>query len=248
MTESQPQIKSLRLDQLRLDGGTQPRIMINEKVVDEYAELCRDGHEFPPVTVFFDGATHWMSDGFHRYHASKRSGKEEIAAEIHIGTQRDAILHSVGANATHGLRRTNADKRKAVLTLLKDEEWLQWTDSEIARKCNVNQATVTRHRFSLMQCISEKIDKKPRPRKYKTKHGTVAEMNVGKIGRRRPKGSNLNPVHKPKRALAQTTFNMPHDPEHGATAIVSAMGEEYAQQLIVCLTRYLNDIQEKVNV
>jgi hypothetical protein len=35
---------------------------------------------------------------------------------------RDAILYAVGANASHGLKRTNRDKRNAVL-LLKDLEW-----------------------------------------------------------------------------------------------------------------------------
>ena len=38
------------------------------------------------------------------------------------GTQRDAILWSISANATHGLRRTNEDKRRAVTRLLQDPE------------------------------------------------------------------------------------------------------------------------------
>ena len=37
------------------------------------------------------------------------------------GGLRDAILFSVGANAAHGLRRTNADKRRTVLLLWEDE-------------------------------------------------------------------------------------------------------------------------------
>ena len=61
MSETKPQQKTLRLDEIRLDGGTQPRIMINEKVVDEYAELYRDGQELPPVTIFFDGTTYWLA-------------------------------------------------------------------------------------------------------------------------------------------------------------------------------------------
>jgi len=55
--------------------------------------------------------------------------KVELEINIINGTQRDAILHSVGANATHGLRRSNQDKRKAVVTLLEDNEWCQWSDA-----------------------------------------------------------------------------------------------------------------------
>ncbi len=46
-------------------------------------------------------------------------------------------------------RRTNADKRKAVETLLNDKEWSQWSDNEIARKCEVHQTTVSKYRKEL---------------------------------------------------------------------------------------------------
>ena len=175
-------------------------------------------------------------DGFHRFHAIKKAGKEEITVEVHIGTQRDAILYSVGANAMHGLRRTNADKRKAVLTLLKDEEWSQWSDHEIARQSGVNKSTVSRARESILaQSASIGTASQRSFVHYKT--GKPTKMQTGQIGRR---CSKRNAARAPKRALAQTSFDMPHDPDHGASAIVSAMGEEYAQQLIVSLTNYLN--------
>ena len=62
------------------------------------------------------------------------------------GGLRDAILHSAGANAVHGLRRTNADKRRAMLMLLEDEEWSKWSDREIGRRCAVDHKTVARLR------------------------------------------------------------------------------------------------------
>jgi hypothetical protein len=34
-----------------------------------------------------------------------------------------AVSYAVGANASHGLKRTNRCKRNAVMTLLKDPEW-----------------------------------------------------------------------------------------------------------------------------
>jgi hypothetical protein len=57
-------------------------------------------------------------------------------------------LHSLSINSTHGLPRTNADKRRAVSLLLADEEWSQWSDREIARQCQAGHALVSRMRRS----------------------------------------------------------------------------------------------------
>ena len=132
----------LTIKQIRRDGGTQPRAGLNEDKVQEYVEAKQDGAQFPPATVFYDGENYWLSDGFHRTEADLRLGRETIMVDLVRGTQRDAILHSVGANATHGLPRSREDKRRAVLTLLEDEEWGSWSDREIARRCNVSNRFV----------------------------------------------------------------------------------------------------------
>ena len=241
MTTDDP--KTLRLDEIRIDGGTQPRVAIDERVVAEYAELYGNGVNLPPVTVFFDGATYWLADGFHRYWANKRIDCEHVFADVRQGTQRDAILHSVGANAAHGLRRTNADKRKAVLTLLEDDEWSAWSDREVAKRCGVGNEMVSRTRRSL--CDSHSENPAPRPRTYKTKHGTVARMKTGNINRHRNRGPDSpNPIRQPRPALAQTNLNLPHDPAYGARAIVAAMGVEYAHQLIDSISSYLQQKKE----
>lgn len=123
---------------IRIDGGTQPRQSINEQVVSEYAEALQAGEKLPPVVVFHDGTDHWLADGFHRYHAHRKAKRKDIAADVREGTRRDAVLFSVGANAAHGLRRTNDDKRRAVLTLLEDAEWSKWSDRQIAEACGVS--------------------------------------------------------------------------------------------------------------
>lgn len=129
-------------DQLRIDGGTQARVAIHEATVAEYADAIGSGAEFPPVIVFFDGTDYWLADGFHRYHGHRRAGAPVIAAEIRNGTQREAVLHSLGSNSTHGLPRNNADKRKAVETLLADPEWREWSDRKIAEACAVGHPFV----------------------------------------------------------------------------------------------------------
>jgi len=46
---------------------------------------------------------------------------------------RNAVLHAIGANAIHRLRRSNADKRKAVEMMLADDEWSVLPNTEIPR-------------------------------------------------------------------------------------------------------------------
>jgi hypothetical protein len=133
--------EQIELSKIRRDGGTQSRVKLDMETVKEYMSAMSEGAKFPPITVFYDGQDYWLADGFHRLEAIKvRSWVENpnIEAEVLQGTQRDAMLYSVGANSTHGLRRSNADKRQAVETLLRDEEWAQWSDREIAKRCGVS--------------------------------------------------------------------------------------------------------------
>jgi hypothetical protein len=128
--------------------------------------------------VFFDGAEYWLADGFHRIIAAETLGLVEIAADVRPGGRRDAILYAVGANAAHGLKRTNRDKRNAVMVLLKDPEWDQWSDREIARRCAVSDRFVNGVRAVLTPNIRSE------PRTYTTKHGTTSTMTVSNIGAR----------------------------------------------------------------
>ena len=170
---------ALGLDVIRIDGGTQPRADISQETVREYAEYMQAGTVLPPVDVFFDGAAYWLADGFHRYWAARKIDRAAVTATVHLGTVRDAVLFSVSANVGHGLQRTNADKRKSTLTLLRDEEWAKWSDREIAGQCCVSKDLVGDVRRSLSVGDREKS-----PVIFTTKHGTDATMKVGKIGRR----------------------------------------------------------------
>jgi hypothetical protein len=135
-------IKTLNTLAIRIDGGTQARAEINLEVVAEYAAALTDGVVFPPVEVTFDGAEYWLEDGFHRVHAHVQAARASIAAIVRTGTTRDAILRSLSANLSHGLRRSNADKRKAINTLLADAEWGQWSNRDIAKTCGVSHSLV----------------------------------------------------------------------------------------------------------
>lgn len=166
----------LAIDHIRTDGGTQSRAQINWLTVTDYAADIAEGAAFPPVVVYFDGADYWLADGFHRLEAHKRLGLVEIDADVKQGTRRDAILHSVKANAIHGLRRTNEDKRRAVTLLLEDEEWREWNNYKIARQCGVDEKTVRNIRESI---YGKSVDSK-RKAERNGKVYTIDTTNIGK--------------------------------------------------------------------
>ena len=167
----------LNLDQITIDPAIQARAAMNLGVVAEYAAAMENGDVFPPIIAFREGCTYLLADGFHRVEAARQAELETIEADIRDGGYREAFLYAVGANATHGLRRTNADKRRAVIRLLEDDQWSRWSDREIARRCAVSNEFVSRLRRSLSSVDSD------RARTYTTRHGTVATMNTANIGR-----------------------------------------------------------------
>lgn len=156
--------KTLALDLIRIDGGTQMRAAIDQDTVAEYAAAWKAKAEFPPLVVFFDGTEYWLADGFHRYHGARAAKRASVEVTLHTGTQRDAQLFAAGANG--GLRRSNADKRKAVESLLADAEWGKRSSSWIAQHCRVSDTLV------------DSMRKKQHPEKD-------VEPRVGKDGKER---------------------------------------------------------------
>src|SRR5262249_654139 len=135
------QAQSIPLSWIK-DSGAQMRVEMRDETVNDYANEMLNGVVFPPIIVFHAGDDYWLGDGFHRVQAARKIDRETIVAEIRKGSARDAILHGVGSNASHGLRRTQADKRRAVERLLKDPEWGRWSDRKIAEIAKVDHKTV----------------------------------------------------------------------------------------------------------
>lgn len=214
-------VELLNFAQIRADGATQMRAGLNAETVNEYADIfyttMTDWWPFPPLTVFDDGETYWLADGFHRFEAFQRhhhiknnhEAVRPVPVLVHKGTRRDAILYAAGANADHGLRRTNADKRKAVEVVLKDEEWRQWSDTEIARRCKVDPKTVA----SVRQKLDSTMEIHSEMRR-KTADGRT--MNVENIGRKAEPETRL-PVWELERRI-DTFANQEANPHDGRSS------------------------------
>lgn len=194
-------------DRINISGGTQARVKLDEGTVSEYAEAIQAGEEFPPVTIFHDGKQHFLADGFHRFHAYVKAGyPNKIPADIRTGTRRDAILHAVGANATHGLKRTNEDKHEAVLTMLDDDEWKVWSDRAIADACKVSPTYVGKVRKEMTPSDDDG------KRTYTNKSGGQSTMDTSKIGKTKAEKTGEAET-KPEVREVTITEEIPAQPE-----------------------------------
>lgn len=137
---------NLKLTDITLDADLQTRDEISSETVAEYYDVLREGGKFPPVVVYHDGLKYYLTDGWHRYHAHRTAGLATIEVIVKEGTKREAQKYAVGTNDDHGLRRSKADKRKAVFILFNDVEWGEWSDREIAKQCKVSNAFVSKLR------------------------------------------------------------------------------------------------------
>lgn len=194
----------IALDKIRLDGGTQSRAELSQDTIDDYAQAMLDGVNFPDVIIFHDGKNHWLADGFQRTAAAKLAGRKEINASVKQGTIEDAVWYSAGANAIHGLRRSNADKRRAVEMLLRHEKWGKKPSREIARQCGVSDPFV----LSIRGAASA--------------NGLqMAPVEVTRGGKTFPmKTGNINAGRSPVRVDPSTSQDIPDDepddPEYAA--------------------------------
>jgi hypothetical protein len=165
----------IALGSITRDPRCQSRVEMSDEVVTDYADAMKEGATFPAVTLFHDGATYWLADGFHRVAAAEEAGVESIAADVRQGGVRDAELYALGVNDTHGLRRSRADKWRAVEKALSDAELATWTDNAIAKQCSVSHHFVAKVRASLGT-------NQETQRTYRDRWGNVTTMDVSNIG------------------------------------------------------------------
>lgn len=169
--------QSLELSLILRDPEIQPREEMDQDAIAQYAEAMLAGAQFPPVVVYRDKAGYWLSQGFHRCRAAEVAGLESIPANIHAGTRQDAMWDAAGSNREHdtsGLRRTNADKRRAVQMALEARPKL--SDTQIAKQVGVSVPTVSGVRKSIYKNFIDDREV--------TRNGTTYTMQTGGIGRR----------------------------------------------------------------
>jgi hypothetical protein len=242
----------LKLQQIRTDGGTQPRAALQPEVIREYQEQMEAGTTFPPPTVFFDGQEYWLADGFHRLSATASAfPSKPIECEVRQGTLQDAQWFSYSANQSHGLRRSNEDKRRAVIAALSHPKGAKLSDRQIAEHCGVGPSMVNDHRKRLSDSGSQ-MPSTPQIRTGRDGR-SINTANIGQgrrpasdAGKSRKQFGGISPhAHRPVRDCAssypaKTALELPHDAEMGARTLISVFDLTYLQKLVNVLTHYLS--------
>lgn len=129
----------------------QTRASTNSDYIDEIADRMAAGDTFPPIVVFTDGKESWVADGIHRLDGAIKS-KTKIGVDERKGTRADAVEYACGANSSHGMRRTNADKRRAVQLAL--SSFPDRSSRAIAELCGVSNHLVEELRQSAQTSAS----------------------------------------------------------------------------------------------
>jgi ParB/Sulfiredoxin domain len=153
-------LESLPPADIQIFPEVQPREKIDPATVADYAERMQEGDEFPPLDVFGEDE-YILAAGFHRLAAARKAKCKKVSCRVHPGGKREAVLFAAGSNATHGLPRSSADKRRVVTWFLQDADWSKWSDREIARQCAVSNTLVGELRAQLSAA-----DSKPKKRTY----------------------------------------------------------------------------------
>jgi hypothetical protein len=136
-TNTTPTVIKMKTADIDLTHAIQTRVRSNPEIVEEYAELMRENVPFPRIRGVqgVDGIFR-LVDGFHRLEAAKLAGIEEIDVEVWQGDRHRALELALKANNGHGLRRTNADKRRSLEIAWK--EYPEWTSNRVAELCGVH--------------------------------------------------------------------------------------------------------------
>ena len=174
------QIVTRKLSEIII-GPTINTRTLDPDVVEDYKDAMRgygaswqdSWNELPRITE-----TNHLWSGFHTLTAAQLvfNSVARIRCVIEGETERDAYFLATRTNAQHGRRRTNAEKQTSVNRWLEDEDMCQWTDSYIAKVCQVSTKSVTNYR---RLC---KLQSQPTKRKFINSAGDIEWMHTSRIG------------------------------------------------------------------
>jgi uncharacterized ParB-like nuclease family protein len=181
----------IALEKLSDDRALTARVKgVDPKIVAVYAEQIAAGATLPPIEVFRDEAGElWVGDGLHRLAAARANGAAAILARVQEGGRQAALRCAVAANEAHGLRRTPADKRKAVAMLLGDPEFNQQSSAELAKLALVSHTFVDAMRKSIGNVAgsSQRVGKDGKKRKLPAAAKRRSRFNGAKVAKSVPK-------------------------------------------------------------
>lgn len=180
--------QTVPVEDVILDERCQARATIDPDTIREYAEAYKAKTKLPPVDVFRVAGKLYLVDGFHRFAALRSAG--DTFARVRVvgdGSLDEAVWHATSVNATHGLKRTNADKRRAVTIALRSAIGCEQSSRTIAEHVGVDHKTVERVRAEI-----EDVGNFP----------TSPKTRTDKLGRQQP-------AKRPRRDVGKSATSEP---------------------------------------
>jgi len=216
MSREVTSVKDVAIDSLRTEN-LQIRVEMQDECIEDYAAAYRERpEEMPPVVVFYDfmGDAYYLADGFHRVEAAKRAECTKIKAEVHEGTYKAALKYALGANAKHGLRRTNADKRNAMEIAWRNREKLFGKEKPFARQlaeiCGVSERNAAYFLADMKDCNLQSPSESQTPDATTVTHDHTEERNAS-VRDLLKQGKDRYGMDIPERILPAFLSREPHD-------------------------------------
>jgi ParB-like chromosome segregation protein Spo0J len=120
------------------DLGGAVAVRLTGENLDHARALAESDAELPPILVH--RSTLRIIDGVHRVRAARMRGEHTIAALLFDGTDREAFVHAVRLNVTHGLPLSLAERKAAAARVLR--EYPEWSDRSIAAVAGLSDKTI----------------------------------------------------------------------------------------------------------
>lgn len=138
-------VRDLPVDEIVLDQRLIVRDRLDPETVERYTEVW---DRLPPVAVFEVKKKMLLVDGFHRHAAAVQQKRSKIPAIVTEGSFDEALDFAAGANLTHGLPLTRAERRRAIEIKLRLHP--EWSDRQIAKELTVGRELISRVRTQLV--------------------------------------------------------------------------------------------------
>lgn len=182
----QNNIEILPINMLINDKKYQSRVSEDQSAIDDLAVAYINDEEIPPITVVnVEDDKYIITDGHHRYAGAKKAGIEKISCNVTVGTELDAFKLSLGANnGNKALKRTNEDKRNAVISAIRSNEFKENSNRQLAEICKVSSSLIDKIFLELQSPVFTSSDtsahmgtlKSKKPESFESEHSSSAHM------------------------------------------------------------------------
>ena len=103
---------------IEIEEGLHCRDGLNMDAVLRYSEILDD---HPPIKLVRVGDTLLLASGHHRYESYVKAGKNEIPAEVTVGTRLDAVKIGLKDNLAHGVPLSRDERNRAIVMLVEEK-------------------------------------------------------------------------------------------------------------------------------